>query len=245
MTLLNDLSRQSLQFYLTEPYPCSYLPGRMARSLMAAPSERVDGRVYGQLVHMGFRRGGLHTYRPQCVDCHACIPVRLDAAAFTPSRSQRRVWKRLAGLSAHPVELRFCAEHYDLYRRYQATRHGGGGMDCEDEEQYRRFLLSSNVATQLIEFRDGAILRMVSVVDILPDGLSAVYTFYDPSLPQAGFGTWNIVWQAALCRGLGLPWLYLGFWIANSDKMAYKIKFQPLQGLIGERWQALSSPPEN
>ncbi len=242
MTLLNDPASHALQFYLTAPYPCSYLPGQTARSLMAAPNERVDADVYGQLVRLGFRRSGLYTYRPQCLGCNACVPVRLDTAAFASTRAQRRTWKRLAGLSARPAELHFDAEHYALYRRYQATRHSGGGMDQDDEEQYQRFLLTSNVATQLIEFRDGETLCMVSVIDILADGLSSVYTFYDPDLPQAGFGIYNILWQAALCRSLELPYLYLGYWIANSAKMSYKVNFQPLQGLIGDCWQPLPKP---
>lgn len=241
MTLLNDLTPHTLQFYLTATYPCSYLPGQTARSLMATPNELIDGSVYAQLVHLGFRRSGLYTYRPQCIDCEACIPVRLDAAGFTPNRVQRRVWKRQAELTAMPRDLFFDPEHYALYCRYQSIRHSGGGMDQDDEEQYRRFLLSSNVASQLIEFRDGAALRMVSVIDVLPDGLSSVYTFYDPDLPQASLGTYNILWQAALCRSLGLPYVYLGFWIAKSAKMAYKINFQPLQGLINGTWRPLAA----
>lgn len=243
MTLLNDLTPQTLQFYLTAAYPCSYLPERTARSLMAAPNELVDAGIYGHLVRLGFRRSGIYTYRPQCLGCNACVPVRLDTAAFMPNRAQRRTWKRLSGISAHPLELHFSAEHYALYRRYQASRHSGGGMDQDDEEQYRRFLLASNVSSQLIEFRDGGTLRMVSVIDILPDGLSSVYTFYDPDLPQAGFGTYNILWQAALCRSLELPYLYLGYWIANSAKMSYKINFRPLQGLIDDTWQVLNTAP--
>ncbi len=243
MTLLNDLTPHALQFFLTAPYPCSYLQGETARSLMAAPNELVDSGVYGQLVRLGFRRSGLYTYRPQCLACNACVPVRLDVAALAPSRTQRRAWKRLAGLKAQPQELHFNEEHYSLYRRYQATRHSGGGMDQDDEEQYQRFLLSSNIATQLVEFRDGDALRMVSVIDILSDGLSSVYTFYDPDLPQVSFGTYNILWQAALCRSLELPYLYLGYWIANSTKMAYKINFQPLQGLIDDKWQPLTGIP--
>ena len=245
MTLLNDLTPHTLQFYLTAPYPCSYLPGRTARSLMAAPNELVDSEIYGQLVRLGFRRSGLYTYRPQCLACNACVPVRLDVAAFAPSRTQQRTWKRLANLSAQPRELHFNEEHYRLYRHYQATRHSGGGMDQDDEEQYQRFLLSSNIATQLVEFRDGDALRMVSVIDVLGDGLSSVYTFYDTASPHSSFGTYNILWQVALCRSLGLPYLYLGYWIANSMKMAYKTNFQPLQGLIDDKWQALPRMPTN
>ncbi len=236
---MNELSRHTLQFYLTAPYPCSYLPDETARSLMATPNELVDEETYSQLVRLGFRRSGLYTYRPQCLACNACIPVRLDCAAFRPSRTQQRTWKRNGGLTALPRDLLFSAEHYTLYRRYQAARHSGGGMDLDDEEQYQRFLLSSNIATQLVEFRDGDALRMVSVIDILSDGLSSVYTFYDPDMPQASFGTFNILWQIALCQSLGLPYLYLGYWIADSPKMAYKINFRPLQGLIGESWKTL------
>ncbi|MFA7243298.1 MAG: arginyltransferase [Sulfuricellaceae bacterium] len=243
MTLLNDLIPQTLQFYLTEPYPCGYVPGRTARSLMVAPNELVDAGVYSQLIHLGFRRSGLYTYRPQCLVCNSCIPVRLDAAGFTPNRTQRRVWKRQLGLTVKPRPLCFDFEHYSLYRRYQAVRHRGGGMDLDDEEQYRRFLLSSNVVTQLVEFREGAALRMVSVIDVLSDGLSSVYTFFDPDMPQASFGVYNILWQTALCHSLGLPYVYLGYWIADSEKMAYKINFQPLQGLIGGKWQPMPKPP--
>ncbi|MBS4098926.1 MAG: arginyltransferase [Sulfuricella sp.] len=241
MTLLNEPTQHTLQFYLTAPYPCSYLNGPTARSLMAAPNELVDSDVYGQLVRQGFRRSGVYTYRPQCLGCEECVPVRLDCTAFQPNRTQQRAWKKNAGLVAIPQDLTYRDEHYDLYRRYQASRHSGGGMDQDDREQYQRFLLSSNIATQLIEFREGDALRMVSVIDVLSDGLSSVYTFYEPDLPQASYGTFNILWQAALCRSLGLPWLYLGYWIAASDKMAYKINFRPLQGLAGNTWQNL--PP--
>ena len=239
MTLLNELTQHTLQFYLTAPYPCSYLPGQAARSLMAAPNELVDAGVYGQLVHIGFRRSGLYTYRPQCLACDACVPVRLDAAGFAPNRAQRRVWKHQGNLVAQPREMDFDAEHYALYSRYQSTRHSGGGMDQDDEEQYRRFLLASNVATQLIEFRDNDVLRMVSVIDVLSDGLSSVYTFFDPDMPQASLGTYNILWQVALCRNLGLPYVYLGYWIADSAKMSYKINFQPLQKLVDDQWLPL------
>ncbi|MHB1591764.1 MAG: arginyltransferase, partial [Sulfuricella sp.] len=131
--------------------------------------------------------------------------------------------------------------HHELYQRYQSSRHTGGGMDQDDREQYECFLLQSHVTTYLVEFRDGDILRMVSLIDRVRDGLSSVYTFYDPDLPRASFGTYNILWQAELCRELGLPYLYLGYWIEQSGKMAYKIKFQRLEGLIDNRWQRL--PP--
>ncbi|MGE5027198.1 MAG: arginyl-transferase family protein, partial [Betaproteobacteria bacterium] len=141
-------------------------------------------------------------------------------------------------------DLSFKPEHFALYRRYQSSRHAGGGMDQDDREQYERFLLQSHVDTLLVEFHDAKALRMVSVIDSVRDGLSSVYTFYDPDLPRASFGTYNILWQAELCRQLGLPYLYLGYWIAASEKMAYKINFQPLEGLTDNRWQRLPQKPE-
>ncbi|MHB1618855.1 MAG: arginyltransferase [Sulfuricella sp.] len=241
MNLLNDFSTRELQFYLTSAYPCSYLPGRVARSLVATPNERVDTAVYSELIRFGFRRSGTYNYRPQCSQCQACVPVRLVVDEFQRSRSQRRAWKAHSGMSASLRELVYDPEHHELYQRYQSSRHTGGGMDQDDREQYECFLLQSHVTTYLVEFRDGDILRMVSLIDRVRDGLSSVYTFYDPDLPRASFGTYNILWQAELCRELGLPYLYLGYWIEQSGKMAYKIKFQRLEGLIDNRWQRL--PP--
>ena len=239
MTLLNDLSLRELQFYLTAPYPCSYLPGHMARSLVAAPNELVDAPAYSELIQIGFRRSGVYNYRPQCSQCRACVPVRLPVDRLEPSRTQRRAWNRHSNLTTAIRELAFDPEHYALYRRYQSTRHAGGGMDQDSQEQYSQFLLTSHVDTQLIEFREGSELRMVSVVDVLEDGLSSVYTFYEPGLPHASFGTYNILWQAQLCRELAKSYVYLGYWIESSAKMAYKIKFRPLEGLIEDRWRPL------
>ncbi|MCE5180316.1 MAG: arginyltransferase [Betaproteobacteria bacterium] len=243
MTLLNDFSTREVQFYLSSAYPCSYLPGRMARSLVATPNELVDSTVYDELIRLGFRRSGTYNYRPQCSLCEACVPVRLIVDEFRKNRTQHRAWKALSGLRAVPRELTYKPEHHELYLRYQATRHAGGGMDQDDREQYERFLLQSHVATHLIEFREGDVLRMVSLIDKVSDGLSSVYTFYDPDLPRASFGTYNILWQAALCRELGLPYLYLGYWVEHSRKMTYKINYQPLEGLIEGRWQRL--PPKS
>jgi arginine-tRNA-protein transferase len=130
-------------------------------------------------------------------------------------------------------------QHYALYLRYQRHRHPGGGMDQDSREQYQHFLLHSNVATDLVEFREGGALRMVSLVDRLADGLSSVYTFFEPDLPGTSFGTWNILWQIRRCADLGLPYLYLGYWIAESPKMAYKASFRPIEGLVDGRWTVI------
>lgn len=226
---LSEQRRVPLQFYATASYPCSYLPAREARSLVATPAQRVDANLYGQLIQHGFRRSGEYVYRPRCADCQACIPVRLAVAAFAPSRSQRRAWRRHAALQAQRRLLAFDEAHFQLYRRYQQSRHPGGGMDQEDRNQYENFILQSQVDSFLVEFHEDGVLRMVSLIDLVDDGLSSVYTFYDPDVPGASYGVYNILWQIGLARELGLPWLYLGYWIADCRKMAYKRDYQPLE----------------
>jgi arginine-tRNA-protein transferase len=227
------------EIYLSMPHPCSYLPGRMATTLFVDPRFPLDKQQFGRFMQLGFRRSGDLVYRPHCVDCSACVPVRIPVESFRPRRGQRRVWARNRDLEVIEHPAVFDRAHFDLYLRYQSHRHAGGGMDDPDPRKYTQFLVGNGIDTVFYEMRLSGELLAVAVADHLPDGLSAVYTFYAPEAQARGLGVYAVLWEIAQARALGLPYLYLGYWIRECPKMAYKADYRPLEVYRQGHWQRL------
>jgi arginyl-tRNA--protein-N-Asp/Glu arginylyltransferase len=226
-----------LLLFATPPHDCGYLQGEAATTVFADPRVSNNTSVYTMLSRYGFRRSGNHLYRPQCERCSACVPVRVSVKSFRARRNQRRVWTKNRDLGVRSQDQSFTAEHFMLYRRYIRARHRGGSMDNPSEEQYREFLPCEWGNTIFFEFRCQKRLVAVAVTDILNDGMSAVYTFFDPRLPKRSLGAYAILWQIEEARRRDLDWLYLGYWIQGSPKMQYKGDYRPQQRLIDGRWR--------
>ena len=225
-----------ISFYATPPHACNYLPERMATTVFADPNALMDMHIYSALIAHGYRRSGEHIYTPHCEACHSCKPMRLAVAEFHASRSQRRNWQQNSSLTAELKTASFVQEHYELYTRYLASRHQGGGMDNPTPESYMEFLTTDWCDTEFVEFRLHGELLGVAVVDVVKQGLSAVYTFFDPGQASRGLGTYAVLWQIEEARRRQLPYLYLGYWIEESEKMAYKARFRPHQIYSGGVW---------
>ncbi|TVQ87877.1 MAG: arginyltransferase [Chromatiaceae bacterium] len=234
--------RGDLQLYLTGEHDCSYIDGLRARTLFVDPLARVDGIRAQWLQQIGFRRSGAHFYRPACRGCQRCIPVRVPVADFSPNRAQRRNAKRNdvdLRLISRPAGLR--PEHFALYERYIQARHFDGDMaDDVTVDTYTRFLLAPwGGETRFIETHLGDRLLSVAVTDLFSDGLSAVYTFFDPDYAERGLGTYAILTQLREAQRRRLSYVYLGYWIAESRKMAYKEQYRPLEAWDGRRWRRI------
>ena len=235
-------SLKTLIFFATPEHPCSYLEGRQATTMFVDPRAQVDRALYSQLTELGFRRSGSHYYRPHCRGCQACIPVRIPVSRFQPDRSQRRVRRANEDLHLSITPVRLDDEVYGLYERYINERHQDGDMYPASREQFSSFLVEGTIDGFFLEMRDdsGQLLG-VAVVDVLDNGLSAIYTMFEPGEEKRGLGTFAILWQIEEARRRTLPHLYLGYWIRQCRKMNYKTRFKPLQQLVRGKWVDLIS----
>lgn len=233
----------TVRLFQTLDHRCGYYPERLARNLVIDPLAPNLAGIYDHALSRGFRRAGGHVYRPHCRGCQACVACRVEVASFVPNRSQRRIARRNARVQHHWRAAVYHPAYFELYERYIGARHPGGGMDDPSPEDFRRFLLSPWSRTRYLELREDGELLAVAVCDAGPSGLSAVYTFYRPDMPERSLGTLAILRQIELCRQRHLPHLYLGYWIEGHPKMHYKAAFRPLQVLRDGEWQTLPDQP--
>lgn len=231
------MSSQNLNLYLTSEHECGYLPGHVATNLVPDPCVPMNMQLYSQLIELGYRRSGSHTYRPHCSNCQQCIPCRIPVDRFRPSRSQRRCWQTNNNCSTQQVTAGFSDEHFDLYKRYIDARHAGGNMANPLPADYNKFLYSDWSDTFFLELRENTRLIAVAVCDRLDAGLSAVYSYFDPAATRRSLGTFCILKMIEQTQLMGLEYLYLGYLIHRSDKMRYKQFFRPLEVFSGEEWQ--------
>ena len=228
---------KKIQFYLTANYNCGYISGKKAQSIVASPYQNIKQKEFDNLINIGFRRSGNHVYKPHCHECEACVPIRLNVKDFKPNKSQIRCLKK-NDFEVIISDLNFNSEDFQLYQQYQSIRHHDQSTSEEDQKnEYINFLLTSNIKSQMIKFFIQDKLVMVSIVDILVDGISAVYTFYDQNMPKLGLGTYSILWLADWCKQNKLPYLYLGYWISDNARMSYKTRFKPYELLNKKEWK--------
>lgn len=234
-----SVQSQPPKLYLSAPHPCPYIPPQTASTVLLDPAYPVDTRTFSVLLRAGFRRSGQVIYRPRCDTCNACVSVRVAAGEYRPNRAQRRTSSRNRDLVTTLVPTRFSEEHFDLYCRYQAWRHSGDSMDHSDPVRYREFMVESAVETVFMEHRLHQKLAAISVCDLPDDGMSAVYTFFAPEFAARSLGTYAIMKQIDYVNDMRLDWLYLGYWIEDCQKMAYKTNFTPIFGYLDREWRVL------
>jgi len=230
-----------VKLYETVVDECPYLDNRQSASILVDPEHKIDETLFALLSRSGFRRSGDMLYAPKCPSCKACISVRIPSQQFKPTRSQKRVWKRNSGLSVVLEDVRFEQAHFDLYLKYQKARHADSSMCDDDPAKYISFIDSYYSDSKFLCFYLDKTLIGISVIDQFNDGLSAVYTFFDPEQAARSIGTYAILYIIKYARLHNINYVYLGYWIKNSSKMSYKSQFHPLQGYIDKQWVDLTS----
>ena len=231
---MSDLSH--LKFLVTPPHTCSYLEDRDAVTLFVDPTSKMSSQLYSALSALGFRRSGKHVYRPHCGTCQACVPIRIPVDEFEPRRIHKRIISRNADLDVEVRAAEYRDEYFLLYSDYMASRHADGDMYPPSPDQFQSFLLSTWSDTRFVVFSQRAKPIAVAVMDVINDGLSAIYSFFDPAEERRSLGSYAILQQIELARKMGLTHLYLGYWIQECRKMSYKSEYQPFERYRGNRW---------
>ena len=226
------------QFFATSPVACPYVPGRAERKLIVELGGNGGAAFYDDLSRAGFRRSHRFAYRPACRGCSSCVPVRIAVERFCHTRSTRRVRNANRDLTARLVAARATSDQFRLFTAYQRSRHGDSDMATMDYGDYRMMVEDTSVRTAIAEFREASGgLVAAALIDLLDDGISAVYSFYDPHHKKRSLGIWSVLWLVEECRRRGQPFVYLGYWIADSPKMAYKERFPALEHLAAGVWK--------
>ncbi|HET8997592.1 MAG TPA: arginyltransferase [Acetobacteraceae bacterium] len=228
-------------FYTTAPLPCPYVPGRTERKVVTEITGPDADALHDRLSRAGFRRSHNIAYAPVCPSCQACVPIRIPVADFQPDRTLRRLARANTMVEGFEVPARATAEQFHLFQRYQAVRHGEGDMATMSFYDYRAMVEDTPIETFMVEFRDpDDVMVGTCLTDRLGDGLSAVYSFFAPGLEKRSLGTYTILWLIERAKALGLPYVYLGYWVPESRKMAYKARFRPTEILSGGVWRVLT-----
>ncbi len=235
------MNAKGLSLYITTEHPCGYYDDRLSANLIPDPHVQMNHGLYSLLITKGFRRSGGFVYRPYCPQCNQCQPCRINVEHFIANRNQRRCLKRNQDLHTRIIDSAFSNEYFQLYKRYINSRHGDGTMANPNPDDYTNFLLNDWSQTLFIESRKDQQLLCVAVVDFMPSGLSAVYTFFDPEEHKRSLGTFAILQQIWLAQLYQLPYVYLGYWIPHHPKMDYKCHFRALEILHGTEWQSFDS----
>lgn len=228
------------KLYISAPHACPYIEPETASTVLLDPNHKVDNALFSILLRSGFRRSGKTIYRPHCRNCNACVSVRIPAREYLPNRAQKRCYARNSDIHTTMVPASFSEEHFALYSRYQSWRHTGDIMDHNDPDRYREFMVESSIETVFIEYRLDGDLVALSVCDLPDDGMSAVYTFFDPDMPKRSLGSFAIMKQIDYVNEMGLDWLYLGYWIDGCKKMSYKTNFKPMFGFVSKEWRLIA-----
>ena len=238
----NQQKNITLEFYVTPEHECPYLEQQQSKTLFLNPELEPDENIYNWLIDKGFRRSGDHVYRPHCASCKACVSVRIESDKFSANKQQRRCFKKGKRFITKIHPAKFDQPHYQLFERYINSRHADGDMYPTSEKQYQDFILCDWMNTQFLDFIEPTTGQLIAccVFDQLKDGLSAIYTFFDPDFSKFSPGRLSVLTLIELNGQLKLSYVYLGYWIKDCRKMSYKGEYRPIECFIEDRWISLT-----